>query len=249
MASQEPEVDPGSSEKPSTPSNEVSSNPEQDDDNNAASERDEDTRKTEEDEKEAESPSNAGDGWQAVFSPEANAWYFWNSKTNETTWENPKQSKKAQAESASTSVPTTEPSTSSAPQPPLPSEEPTTSDGLPPIDPDLAWLDPSAAARGGSSTTSAQSARFNARTGRFQVDSKLTPDRISDYQRSHRQQEAYYDVKGWEQQLEGKGLKRGGDESENAEGSRKRPSSKQVEKFKQQKQEKKKKKLTSWLAN
>lgn len=217
MASQEPEVDPGSSEKPSTPSNEVSSNPEQDDDNNAASERDEDTRKTEEDEKEAESPSNAGDGWQAVFSPElvysswsskfcastgltnvfeetrANAWYFWNSKTNETTWENPKQSKKAQAESASTSVPTTEPATSSAPQPPLPSEEPTTSDGLPPIDPDLAWLDPSA--RGSSSTTSAQSARFNARTGRFQVDPKFTPDRISDYQRSHRQQEAYYDGK------------------------------------------------------
>lgn len=78
-------------------------------------------------------------------------------------------------------------------------------------------------------------------------------------------------MKGWEQQLEGKGLKRAGDEE--AEGSRKRPSSRQVEKFKQQKQaspfrtsskrifstdlgfrverfqEKKKKKLTSWLAN
>jgi hypothetical protein len=78
-------------------------------------------------------------------------------------------------------------------------------------------------------------------------------------------------VKGWEQQLEGKGLKRAGEDAEDAEGSRKRPSSKQVEKFKQQKQvrsrlisarfswmltevscslqEKKKKKLTSWLAN
>ncbi|GAA5967291.1 hypothetical protein JCM3765_005592 [Sporobolomyces pararoseus] len=247
MVSQEPEVDPDTSDEPSTPLNEVATKPEGDDENNTPSEGGKDAVQSDGDKKGEDNPSNAEDGWQAIFSPEgarANAWYFWNAKTNETTWENPKESKKSEAESASS---TTDPSTSSV-QPPLPTEPSTSSEGLPPIDPDLAWLDPSAA-RGSSSTTGAQSARFNARTGRFQVDPKFTPDRISDYQRSHRQQEAYYDVKGWEQQLEGKGLKRAGEETEDAEGSRKRPSSKQVEKFKQQKQEKKKKKLTSWLAN
>ncbi|GAA5940485.1 WW domain-containing protein [Sporobolomyces koalae] len=191
-------------------------------------------------------PSSEPDPWQAVFSPEANGWYFWNSKTNETTWTNPRD-------------PTTASTPSTAPHPPLPTEEPTdsqqppeSSNALPPIDPDLAWLDPAAAARGSSSSTAAQTARFNARTGRFQVENHhLTPDRISDYQRSNRQQEAYYDVKGWEQQLDGKGLKRSATDSNalDASETRKRPSSKQVEKFKQQKQDKKKKKLTSWLAN
>ncbi|GAA5913805.1 WW domain-containing protein [Sporobolomyces salmoneus] len=193
-----------------------------------------------------EEKDNEEDPWQAVFSPEANAWYFWNSKTNQTTWENPRQTSSTSSSSADPST-SNEPSTASTSQPPLPSEP---SDAPPPIDPELAWLDPSAArASGSGSSMATQAARFNARTGRFQVDPKFTPDRISDYQRSHRQQEAYYDVKGWEQQLEGKGLKRTGeDETGEAEGARKRPSSKQVEKFKQQKQEKKKKKLTSWLA-
>ncbi|GAA5841322.1 hypothetical protein JCM3766R1_005028 [Sporobolomyces carnicolor] len=196
------------------------------------------------DEPETAEQKDAAEAWQAVFSPEANAWYFWNAKTNQTTWENPRDAASSSSGDAAAGTSTSETSSSSATaQPPLPSEPAATGE-LPPIDPDLAWLDPSAA-RG--SSTNAQAARFNARTGRFQVDPKFTPDRISDYQRSHRQQEAYYDVKGWEQQLEGKGLKRAGDEE--AEGSRKRPSSRQVEKFKQQKQEKKKKKLTSWLAN
>ncbi|GAA6016225.1 hypothetical protein JCM11491_003774 [Sporobolomyces phaffii] len=181
---------------------------------------------------------DAGD-WQAVFSPEANAWYFWNSKTNETTWSNPREA--ASSSSAAVEPPPVIGAASS------PAEDPASASSLPPIDPELAWLDPSASRGGGVGATGSQAARFNARTGRFQVDQKLTPDRISDYQRGHRQQEAYYDVKGWEQQLEGKGIKRAGEETDE-DGARKRPSAKQVEKFKQQKQEKKKKKLTSWLA-
>lgn len=42
----------------------------------------------------------------------------------------------------------------------------------------------------------------------------MTPDRISEYKRGERQQEAYYDTKGWMDSLEGKGLKRSGEGGE-----------------------------------
>lgn len=107
-----------------------------------------------------------------------------------------------------------------------------------------------------------------------QADPSLNPDRISQFQRGQRQQEAYYDgawpltlplspaasadksevmqpaVQGWEQQLAGRGLKRAGagePAQDDAEGAKRRPSAKQVDKFRQQKEEKKRKKLTSWL--
>lgn len=103
-------------------------------------------------------------------------------KTNETTWSNPRQSTSAEA---GPSAPTeAEPSDSRAAE--LPTEG-----GLPPIDPDLAWLDPAAARRSAGQVT--QTARFNARTGRFQADPAMNPDRISDFKRGQRQQEAFYD--------------------------------------------------------
>ena len=157
--------------------------------------------------------------------------------------------------------------------------------GLPPIDPDLAWLDPSAA-RAGAERPVTQTARFNARTGRFQADPSLNPDRISEFQRGQRQQEAYYDgaqslqtrccpcldsnplssVRGWESTLAGQGLKRSDDSA--PEGERKRPSAKELERFRQAKevdkfsfrhsaavrshdflQNKKRRKVASWLAS
>ncbi|EMR10295.1 hypothetical protein PNEG_01556 [Pneumocystis murina B123] len=30
------------------------------------------------------------DGWKAIFDPQTRSYYFWNSKTNETTWKNPR---------------------------------------------------------------------------------------------------------------------------------------------------------------
>ncbi|BGP18124.1 hypothetical protein JCM10213_004225 [Rhodosporidiobolus nylandii] len=185
-----------------------------------------------------EEPAKA-DAWQAVFSAEANAWYFWNAETNETTWSNPREA----SASETTSAPPAEPEAS-----------PTAPDTLPEIDPELAWLDPAAAARGGKSGGGAggltQAARFNARTGRFQADPAMNPDRISDFQRGQRQQEAYYDVAGWEQSLEGKGIKRAGvGSAAGEEGSKKRPSSKEIERFRKNKEDKKRKKLATWLGS
>lgn len=70
-------------------------------------------------------------------------------------------------------------------------------------------------------------ARFNSRTGRFQGDPTMNPDRISDFKRAERQQEAYYDTAGWQGSLEGKGLKRSGEDAEGG-GRKKRPSAKEV---------------------
>lgn len=80
------------------------------------------------------------------------------------------------------------------------------------IDPDLAYLDPSlahlAGGPGKSGGPQAQQARFNARKGRFQANlASLTPDHISDFKRSERQQEAFYDTALWQASLGGKGIK------------------------------------------
>ncbi|KWU42190.1 hypothetical protein RHOSPDRAFT_4929, partial [Rhodotorula sp. JG-1b] len=146
--------------------------------------------------------------------------------TNETTWSNPRQSASGPGD---TSVPSIATDLTAA----APSREKGEEGGLPPIDPDLAWLDPSAA-RAGAGRSVTQTARFNARTGRFQADPSLNPDRISDFQRGQRQQEAYYDVRGWESTLAGQGLKRSDDST--PEGERKRPSAKELERFRQAKE-------------
>ncbi|BGP26152.1 WW/Rsp5/WWP domain containing protein [Rhodotorula toruloides] len=188
-----------------------------------------------------EAGSSQEAAWQAVWSAEANAWYFWNAETNETTWQNPRDQFAAVASSSTTSPATAAPpaaDTSSV-------EEP---DRLPQIDPELAWLDP-AAARASSSGGLAQAARFNARTGRFMADPALNPDRLSEYQRGRRQQEAYYDVAGWEASLASRPPKREHEDAEQEDGKKKRPSAKQVEKFRQAKEDKKRKKLASWLGS
>lgn len=61
------------------------------------------------------------------------------------------------------------------------------------IDPDLAYLDPSLRQQATSATPAFQ-ARFNSRTGRFQGDPSMNPDRVSEFKRGERQQEAFYDT-------------------------------------------------------
>ncbi|KAJ3982939.1 hypothetical protein F5890DRAFT_279263 [Lentinula detonsa] len=191
--------------------------------------------------------------WQAIYSPQYSAYYFFNSETNETTWENPL----AKASDSTTPNPgfenPTEPSTSAH----APAEGASNGTTLPSydalqaaaiaqgIDPSLAHLDPSLAGPVASSSLGAYgaAAKFNARTGQFTRVDARDPSHLSEYERAKRMSEFYFDVNAWEKQRVQE------QETEAAEGSekkRKRPSKKDLEKFKEQKRQKKIAK-TAWL--
>jgi hypothetical protein len=164
----------------------------------------------------------------------ANAYYFWNSKTNETTWTNPVATTAGTASPAAATAP---PSTSST-STPLSSSTPATGGGAPPsqpdlggIDPDLAYLDPSLSAssssRAGGGPPAFQ-ARFNARTGRFEGSQGRTPEHVSDYNRSRRQNEFFFDVSSWERQVEEEQNRKRAAEELGEENKKKRLSKAQV---------------------
>ncbi|KAK4705249.1 hypothetical protein P7C70_g956, partial [Phenoliferia sp. Uapishka_3] len=181
---------------------------------------------------EAKGVHKGADGWQAVWSADANAYYFWNQEKNLTTWENP-------LTTASTSTSLATPSTSAS------AADPRGQVDYGGIDPELAYLDPSLSRSSttGSAAPSFQ-ARFNSRTGRFQGDPSMNPDRISEYSRGERQQEVFYNTQAWQASLEGKGIKRAGEEAEG--GKRKKVTAKDVERFKAKKLDKKKR-SQGWL--
>lgn len=157
-------------------------------------------------------------------------YYYWNRKTNVTTWTNPFESASAplpsasaENEPASEATVQAESSTSKdgaksqSPQPKASGERkadkaasnderadssgPSAAD-FGGIDPDLAYLDPSLASRArGAGGAGAHVARFNARTGKFEADPTKNPDRVSDVQRAKRQNQFYFDYDGWQATL------------------------------------------------
>ncbi|KAG5641247.1 hypothetical protein DXG03_005661, partial [Asterophora parasitica] len=175
--------------------------------------------------------------WQAVYAPQYNTYYFYNTETQETTWENPLSSA-----SASTSDP------SSSSQPPEASDSTTpagTSTYISPhaaleaaalaagINPSLAHLDPTLLASipssSGASTSGlppAFTAKFNARTGQFARPDARDPTHLSEHARAARMSEFYFDVNAWEQQLASQGGSIMGGEEEGKK--RKRPSKKDL---------------------
>ncbi|KAI0922624.1 hypothetical protein AcW1_002777 [Taiwanofungus camphoratus] len=190
--------------------------------------------------------ASAGD-WQAIWSPAHNAYYFYNAKTQETTWTNPLQPAPADPVAAGLS-----PSSGSAsPDAGLPASAATQSmydlqaaAAAQGIDPALAYLDPSLVA-GPSSVAADQgyTAKFNARTGAFTRPDGRDPSHLSEYERAKRMSEFYFDVNAWERDVEQRKL----EEAQEEEGKkRKRPTKKDLERFKEQKRLKKIAK-TAWL--
>lgn len=139
-------------------------------------------------------PPNA---WQAIFSPQYNAYYFFNTETQETTWSNPLQPE-ASSSSAVPAPPTAlepGPSSPTADEPePMPSTS--TSTFTAPhlalqeaalaagIDPSLAYLDPSLLGKGPSGAKS-YTAKFNARTGAFTAVDARDPGHLSEFEVCH----------------------------------------------------------------
>lgn len=73
----------------------------------------------------------------------------------------------------------------------------------------------------------------------------MNPDRISDFSRSNRQQEVFYDPNAWQASLEGKGLQRNIGDTQR----KRKPSSAEVEGFKEKKKAKQRAKMMDFLSN
>ncbi|RKP22893.1 hypothetical protein SYNPS1DRAFT_25176 [Syncephalis pseudoplumigaleata] len=128
--------------------------------------------------------------WQACWDQDSYAYYYWNAETNETTWTCPW---------GDAAAPTAQP-------PPLPGSPPAegTEGGepYPPMDEDDAAIYADFMATRGSGGGGGgaappggytASARFNARTGRFQADATLSPENFTIASRMQRQCEAFFD--------------------------------------------------------
>jgi len=188
--------------------------------------------------------------WQAIFSPQYNTYYFYNTETQQTTWENPLlPAAESTVPDDNPTDPITGPSSQYAAL-----QAAAIAAG---IDPSLAHLDPNLLSSIPSSSTSpsfntglppAFTAKFNARTGQFTRPDGRDPTHLSEHARMTRMSEFYFDVKGWEEELARRGGSLMGNEEETAEGGkkRKRPSKKDLERFKEQKRLKKIAK-TAWL--
>ncbi|KAG6828137.1 hypothetical protein H0H92_009091 [Tricholoma furcatifolium] len=208
-----------------------------------------DSKEDEEQQKDAdnkEQPSSTP--WQAIYSPQYNAYYFFNSETQETTWENPLV---PSAASSSSQTPAPEESSSSTPSASANQRAALEAAAIAAgIDPSLAHLDPTLLTSiPGSSASSSTglppsfTAKFNARTGQFARPDARDPTHLSEQARAMRMSEFYFDVNAWENQL----AEQGGSIMGNEEGKkRKRPSKKDLERFREQKKAKKLAK-TAWL--
>ncbi|KAH7107069.1 hypothetical protein BKA62DRAFT_611345 [Auriculariales sp. MPI-PUGE-AT-0066] len=152
----------------------------------------------------AEGEAPAAHEWQAVWSPPHNAYYFFNTRTQETTWVNPLAPPASESAQPDQSVALT--FADSALQP-VASSSATLAEGhdaysaavAAGIDPELAYLDPTLALPqmpGGGPMSFA--AKFNSRTGAFTAASARAPEHLNEFERAKRMSEMYFDVGKWE---------------------------------------------------
>ncbi|CDO68608.1 hypothetical protein BN946_scf184996.g39 [Trametes cinnabarina] len=111
------------------------------------------------------------------------------------------------------------------------------------IDPALAHLDPSLLAGPSNPGAFTYTAKFNARTGAFAKTDARDPSHLSEFERAKRMSEFYFDVNAWEREVEMRKLQEAQEEESR---KRKRPTKKDIERFKEKKKQKKLAK-TAWL--
>ncbi|KAG8934111.1 hypothetical protein FRC01_005010 [Tulasnella sp. 417] len=191
-------------------------------------------------------------GWQAVWAPTHNAYYFYNTRTKQTTWTNPLQPP-SEGQSA-----TQDPPSSSGKGDPAPaSYRAAQSSTLMPdeavlngIDPALAHLDPALyAARAGGAPPNTFTAKFNARTGRFTAMSdSRDPSYLSEAERAKRMSSVFFDVDQWETDVASRKAKEAEEAAAGTGDKRKRPTKADLERWKDAKKRKKQAKH-AWLLN
>ncbi|KAG8766868.1 hypothetical protein FRC12_006610 [Ceratobasidium sp. 428] len=182
--------------------------------------------------------------WQAIWAPTHNTYYFYNSRTGETTWVNPLDP------SSSASTSTTQPQTQTEPEPQTdrskqdeatPEEAPRDLSYLNCIDPELAYLDPTLAVPSGGAKGPVPtfSARFGARSGKFTAMDGRQPEHLSEAARAQRMSSVYFDTAAWEREIAERDAKAKADDEAGVGDKRKRVTKADIERFKAQKQAKK----------
>lgn len=175
-------------------------------------------------------PDNDGfdDGWQPVWDATYQAYYFYNSLTNETTWTNPR-------------VPVAD---AIVGNPPLPLEdEPDPNLTYNPAihgdyDPTAPYAQESATAIPGDEYTARGA--FNRFTGKFQpAFSRRVPETFNDENKTRRQMEFYFDVDAAASTHDGRSLK--------AERQTRKLSRKEVKQFQEKRKARKEEKRKAWL--
>jgi hypothetical protein len=194
------------------------------------------------------------DGWEALFEPTTQSYYFYNRFTRATQWENPRIPQApvayAPAYAPGTGPPSTSlgaPGTSSPPKKLYGGYNPAIHGDY---DPDADYAkeaekeeEEAAAAAAAAykldpALQYAQAAQFNRFTGRFQ-DATINPENYNDENKSRRQLSAFFDVDAAANSHDGRSLK--------AERQGKRLSKKEVKAFKEKRREKKEEKRRAWL--
>ncbi|WWC90613.1 uncharacterized protein L201_005549 [Kwoniella dendrophila CBS 6074] len=191
--------------------------------------------------------------WQAIWAPEQNAWYFWNTKTGEVSWTNPLDPSDASG------------SIKQQQQPPLPNEQPplpststsaysqtnlgygfgnhsNLNPGEPEIDEGLEYLfGGGGGSNGGGSSNdpTLQKASFNARTGQFtSFNQNQRPEYLNEYNRSKRMNNYYFDVDEWEKQTQLENEKKRKLQESGVNPNEKKITKKDMERFKKKNAEK-----------
>lgn len=176
-------------------------------------------------------PEPTQNEWQAIWAPTHNAYYFYNSRTAETTWVNPLDP----ASSASGSAVQPQPDSQPPPSDDKPKEEGEKTDEAgeaPPrdlsylngIDPDLAYLDPTLAVppTGAKGPVPTFTARFGARSGAFTAMDARRPEHLSEAARAARMSSVYFDTEAWEREIAERNAKAKAEEEAGVGDKRKR---------------------------
>ncbi|EAU33038.1 conserved hypothetical protein [Aspergillus terreus NIH2624] len=192
-----------------------------------------------------EAPPGEDDGWEPVWDPNAQAYYFYNRFTGVSQWENPRVPDAPVAEGSARGVEAEAADTSAEKAPAVVAggynpaihgdydptapyaqqyEQPGEAGGPPP------GMDPTAAY--------AAVGAFNRFTGKWQTGNQ-NPEYHDDAHKSYRQMNAFFDVDAAANSHDGRSLR--------AERSAKKLSRKEVKMFKEKRREKKEEKRRAWL--
>ena len=191
------------------------------------------------------------DGWDPVWDPTAQAYYFYNRFTGASQWTNPRvpdvQQPSAPGVGNYDRIPAAPGTTASAPgtdPPPQAQERPY--GGYDPAihgdyDPDASYAQPAgsdAPLPANAEDAYAATGAFNRFTGKWQA-ADVTPELHNDENKSKRQMNAFFDVDAAANSHNGKSLK--------AERSGKKLSKQELKAFKEKRKEKKEERRRAWL--